>query len=248
LDAARVDFPGMHPRTAILVAAAAVYVVAAYVPFGREALYPLMLFTTWVHEMGHGLTALILGGQFHELQIFADGSGFARASIGAPVLHAIFAAGGLLAPPIVGSILIAVVHGPRRARVALSILAAAIVLSLVIWVRSVTGWIAMPIVAIALAWTAWRGFAEHPERRVIVAQILGVVLALDTLTRMVGYVFEKEVTVDGKVSRSDIAKVADGFGGSYILWGLLIIAIAVGLLSLALWWSWRRPDRVISKP
>jgi hypothetical protein len=28
----------------------------------------------------------------------------------------------------------------------------------------------------------------------------------------------------------------------------LIIAIAVGLLSLALWWSWRRPDRVISKP
>jgi hypothetical protein len=137
--------------------------------------------------------------------------------------------------------LIAVVHGPRRARIALSILAAAIVLSLVIWVRSVTGWIAMPIVAFALAWTAWRGFAEHPGRRVIVAQVLGVVLALDTLTRMVGYVFEKEVTVDGKVSPSDISGVAAGLGGSYVLWGMLITAIAVGLLSGALWWAWKRP-------
>ena len=236
----------MHPRTAILVAVALVYVVGAYVPFGQEALYPLTLFTTWVHEMGHGLTALVLGGHFYELQIFANASGFAMSSVDTSVLHAIVAAGGLLAPPIVGSILIAVVHGPRRARVALSILAAAIVLSLVIWVRSVTGFIAMPIVAIALAWTAWRGFAEHPERRVIAVQILGVVLALDTLTRMVGYVFEKEVTVDGKVSRSDIATVADGLGGSYILWGMLITAIAVGLLSLALWWAWRRPERVIA--
>jgi Peptidase M50B-like len=235
----------MHPRTAIIVAAAVVFVVGAWVPFGREALYPLTLFTTWVHEMGHGLTALMLGGQFHELQIFSNASGFAMSSVDDGVPRALVAAGGLLAPPIVGSVLIAVVHGPRRARIALFILAAAIVLSLVIWVRSVTGFIAMPIVAIALAWTAWRGFAEHPERRVVVAQILGVVLALDTLTRMVGYVFEKEVTVDGKVSRSDISTVAENLGGSYILWGLLITAIAVGLLSLALWWSWRRPDRMI---
>jgi hypothetical protein len=232
----------MHPRTAILVAVALVYVVGAYVPFGQEALYPLTLFTTWVHEMGHGLTALILGGQFTELKIFANSSGLASSYAGAGVPHALVAAGGLLAPPIVGSLLIAVVHGPRRARIALTILAAAIVLSLVIWVRSIAGFVAMPIVAFALAWTAWRGFAEHPERRVIVAQVLGVVLALDTLTRMVGYVFEKEVTVDGKVSPSDISTVANNLGGSYVLWGLLITVIAVGLLSGALWWAWKRPE------
>jgi hypothetical protein len=232
----------MHPRTAILVAVALVYVVGAYVPFGQEALYPLTLFTTWVHEMGHGLTALILGGHFTELKIFANASGLAYSYAGDGVPRALVAAGGLLAPPIVGALLIAVVHGPRRARVALSIVAAAIVLSLVIWVRSVTGWIAMPIVAFALAWTAWRGFVEHPERRVIFAQVLGVVLALDTLTRMVGYVFEKEVTVDGKVSPSDISTVANNLGGSYVLWGLVITMIAVGLLSGALWWAWKRPE------
>jgi len=41
-----------------------------------------------------------------------------------------------------------VVHGPRRARIALAILALAIVVSRVIWVRSTTDWIAMPIVRI----------------------------------------------------------------------------------------------------
>jgi hypothetical protein len=71
---------------------------------------------------------------------------------------------------------------------------------------------------------------------------LGVVLALDTLTRMVGYVFEKEVTVDGKVSPSDISTVANNLGGSYVLWGLVITMIAVGLLSGALWWAWKRPE------
>lgn len=232
----------MHPRTAILVAAALVYIVGAYVPFGHEALYPLTLFTTWVHEMGHGLTALVLGGRFTELQIFRDASGWAAcyASHGWP--EALVNAGGLLAPPITGAIMIATVHGPRRARITLAVLALALIVSLVIWVRSATGLVAMPIVAVALGYTAWRGFAEHPERRVIVVQVLGVVLALDTLTRMIGYVFEKEVTIDGKVARTDIQGVADNLGGSYILWGMLVTAIALSLLGGALWWAWKRPE------
>src|ERR1043165_7404197 len=67
----------MRPRTAILLAAALVFVVMAFVPFGPILLYPLSLFTTWVHEMGHGLTALAVGGEFRELSIFGNGSGLA---------------------------------------------------------------------------------------------------------------------------------------------------------------------------
>src|SRR3954468_22913468 len=117
----------MHPRTAILVAAALVYIVGAYVPFGHEALYPLTLFTTWVHEMGHGLTALVLGGRFTELQIFRNASGWAAAHAGAGWGDALVAAGGLLAPPITGAIMIATVHGPRRARITLGVLAVALI-------------------------------------------------------------------------------------------------------------------------
>src|SRR3954466_10910398 len=100
----------MHPRTAILVAAALVYIVGAYAPFGHQALYPLTLFTTWVHEMGHGVTALVLGGRFTELRIFSNASGWAAASASAGWRDAMVAAGGLLAPPFVGAVMIAAVH------------------------------------------------------------------------------------------------------------------------------------------
>lgn len=231
----------MRPRTAILLAICIVYVVANWSPFGGTALYPLTLFTTWVHEMGHGLTALVMGGEFHSLEINRNAGGLAHCHAAAGWREAMVGAGGLLAPPILGAAIIAFVHGPKRARVLLAVLAAALVLSVIIYVRSVAGVIAMPIVAAALGWSAWRGFAENPEHRVVLAQILGVLLALDTLTRMVSYAFTTSVTVDGKPSPSDITIITDNAGGSYVLWGLLITGIALGLLVVASWWAWRRP-------
>jgi len=232
----------MRARHSILLAAAIVFVVGAYVPFGHYVLYPLILFDTWVHEMGHGLSALAVGGRFDSLDIYSDASGLAFAYGESGWREAIVAAGGLLAPPIVGALLIAFVHGPRRARVVLALLAVALVASLVVYVRSATGLVAMPIVAVALAFTAWRGFAEHPYHRVVVAQVLGVVLALDTLTRMVSYVFEDEVVIGGVKRPTDIHLVADNLGGHYVMWGMVVTAIAVGLLALSSWWAWRRPD------
>jgi hypothetical protein len=117
------------------------------------------------------------------------------------------------------------------------------VLSVIIFVRSATGIIAMPIVAALLGWAAWQGFAEKPERRLILAQALGVLLAFDTLTRMTTYVFTSSAHVNGKDHPSDIKNLADAVGGHYILWGMLITALALGMLWFGLWWAWRRPDR-----
>ena len=110
----------MRPRSAILIAAAVLFVTSHWIPFGRQLLYPLTLFTTWVHEMGHGLTALLAGGHFDHLEIYSNAGGlaFAYAERGWPM--ALVAAGGLLAPPLVGALILAIVHGPRRARTCLA--------------------------------------------------------------------------------------------------------------------------------
>ena len=84
-----------HPRTIIIVAAVTVFVVVAWVPFGSTALYPLTLFTTWVHEMGHGLTALAFGGEFRSLEIHANAGGLAHAYAGHGWPDAMVAAGGV---------------------------------------------------------------------------------------------------------------------------------------------------------
>jgi hypothetical protein len=237
----------MRPRSAILIAAAVLYVVSHYVPFGDVALYPLTLFTTWVHEMGHGLTALVVGGRFESLDIYrnAGGLAYAYAAWGWP--DALVAAGGLLAPPLVGAAILAIVHGPRRSRILLGFLAAALIASMILFVRTPVGIAAMTVVALALAAAAWKLDADY---RVIVSQVLGVVLALDTLTRMVGYAFMSEVTLNGKTTPSDVGIIAKNLGGSHIWYGLAITAIALGLLFVGGWWAWRRPARdvVAAKP
>ena len=232
----------MRPRSAILIAAAVLFIISHYVPFGDVALYPLTLFTTWVHEMGHGLTALIVGGRFESLDIYrnAGGLAYAFASWGWP--DALVAAGGLLAPPVVGAAILAVVHGPRRSRVLLAALALGLVASMILFVRTPTGIIAMSVVALALGWAAWKLDADY---RVIVSQVLGVVLALDTVTRMVSYAFMKEVTLEGKTTPSDVGIIALNLGGSHIGYGLAITVIALGLLALGLWWAWRRPEPAV---
>jgi hypothetical protein len=230
----------MRPRSAILIAAAALYVVSHYVPFGDVALYPLTLFTTWVHEMGHGLTALLVGGRFSSLDIYSNAGGLAQAYAAWGWPDALVAAGGLLAPPIVGSAILAIVHGPRRSRILLGALSLGLVASMVLFVRTPVGIAAMTVVALALGWAAWKLDGDY---RVIVSQVLGVVLALDTLTRMVGYAFEKEVTLEGKTTPSDVGIIAMNLGGSHILYGLVITIIALGLLALGGWWAWRRPAK-----
>ena len=57
-----------------------------------------------VHEIGHGLTAILLGGEFYELHIFENGSGvamyrFVDLITGRSVGQALIALGGLLGLP-----------------------------------------------------------------------------------------------------------------------------------------------------
>ena len=76
--------PARHANRAriALFGAAVVTIVLYFVPFGKYVLYPLMLFSTFVHEMGHGLTAA-LGGDFLYFKMWADG-------LESPLMQAIF--------------------------------------------------------------------------------------------------------------------------------------------------------------
>lgn len=230
------------PRNAILIAAGIYFVVSAWVPFGSTLLYPLTLFTTWVHEMGHGLSALICGGSFSHLEIRANAGGTAWAGAAPGWPDAIVSAGGLLAPPLLGAIILATVHGPRRARGFLIGLAAAIGVSLLLYVRSGVGIVTMSALAVVFGYVALVAFRKNPERRVWFAQLLAVILSIDTFTRMVSYAFMGK-TSEGKVS--DTAHIAENLGGHHLLWGLGITVLALGMLALGVWWAWRAgPDHV----
>ena len=200
-------------------------------------LYPFTLLATWIHETGHGLAAIATGGHFERLIIYADASGFAEARVTTPLTVAIMSLGGLWAPPLVGALLLALARGPRRARIALITLTALLLLTLVLWVRSPAGFVVVPGCAALLGWAAWRWTPDH---RLVLTQFIAITLALDTLGRMVGYALSSTATVGGHVEKSDVAAVADALGGHYLLWGVVVIAVALGLLAVGLWAAWRK--------
>ena len=104
-------------RRALVIAAVIAVVIEHLVPFGGWILYPFTLLATWVHEMGHGVTALLVGGTFSSLDIFRDASGLAHINAARGFPMALSCMGGLLAPPLVGAATLAFARGPKRARV-----------------------------------------------------------------------------------------------------------------------------------
>ena len=205
-----------------------------HLPFLRDIRYPFMLLGTWFHEMGHGLTALLVGGSFEYLEIFASGSGLAHVRgssgfLGAELNGALISLGGLLGPSIAGSIMI--ISGRRKSwsTVVLCLLAGMILLSVIVWVRTVLGIAILTAVGIGILAIAWKG---KPRWKQIAMQFLGVQAALSTYLQ-IDYLFTPKAVIGGIEYDSDISNIANNTFGHYTIWGTAITILTVGLILLS---------------
>ncbi|MGX7926012.1 M50 family metallopeptidase [Tsuneonella sp. HG094] len=202
-------------------------------PFGPILLYPFTMLATWFHEMGHGLASMLLGARFEELMIFADGSGYAQSawSFDAPGLfRALTAAAGLLGPSLAGAALIVASRSRRATRTALVLLGTALLLSTVIWVRSIAGWIVLPAIGMAVLGLAVWGSASAKRLGV---ELLGVQAAI-SLGRDIHYLFSSGAMVGGQLQPSDTQAIANEVWLPYWFWGGSITVLIVYVLWRAL--------------
>ena len=221
-------------RIALLAISAFAAVMLWQTYFGAILLFPFTILSTWFHEMGHGLAAMAVGYEFQRLELYADGSGVAYSLVpaGSGALSAAFvAAGGPLGPPLAGAALIVASSRSRWTKVALFSLAAALLVSTLIWVRSTIGWLVLPPMGLALLWLAWRASSERLQ---IAAQMLGVLACVSTY-RQTAYLFSEGGTVGGLPQRSDTQAIGDVLFGPYWLWGGVITM----LIAAVLWLSFR---------
>lgn len=229
--------PSLSARGALLLAALTLVLVERYVPHGRVALYPFVLFATWVHEMGHGLAALTVGGGFTRLDVYGNASGLAHIAVPTGTASGLTAAAGLLAPPVLGAVLLAVARGPRRARGLLFALAVALGGSLALWIRGPVG---MAVAAGMSLLLAASSRMSSDRVAMVIAQLLGLLLGLDALRRA-DYLFTPSTRIAGEVMASDVSAVAAAWGGSYLVWGAVLAAVGGGAFALGLWFAWREP-------
>ncbi|MFA6219879.1 MAG: M50 family metallopeptidase [Erythrobacter sp.] len=214
-----------------IVAFAVLTIIAWQTEFGTMALLPFTLLSTWWHEMAHGLSAAALGANFERLVIFSNGSGYAE-SMGSlwAVGQAIVSAAGLLGPSIAGSLMIVASRSRRATRLALLGLGIALLASTLIWVRSVTGWIVLPLFALAALAIAMRG--NRKWQRVAV-EFLGVQGAV-SVYQDIGYLFSPGGVMGGHMVVSDTGKIADALVLPYWVWGGLITVAILAMVWQAL--------------
>ena len=220
--------------------AAALAVALPQLPFGRMALYPFALLATWAHEMGHGLSALLVGGRFDRLMLFPDLGGVAFSSrpdnVIAPVM---ISAGGLLGPAVAGGLTI--VFGARRrlAPRVLAIFGVLLVASLLLWVRNPFGMASILVLALGFV-----GLARYGSEgvKLVTAQLTGIQLCLGSLAD-VDYMFTRDFVRGGQVQISDTQAIAEQLLLPYWFWGGMVAALSVAILWTAFWIAWLRPVR-----
>ena len=162
-----------------LLAAAAVSLVVSLTPWSQSLLYPFKLFTTWVHECGHALMTVLVGGSVTSITIAADTSGLTLSLIPAGrVSSALVASAGYLGAAIVGCLLMAATRVERWAHVILPAMGICMLITLIVWIRNLFGFVVVLAWAIALILLARRHLGNAAR---FLLSLLAVQVALNSL-------------------------------------------------------------------
>ena len=192
------------------------------VPFGGLVLYPFKLFATWLHEMSHGLVMLLSGAGFSHLEIFRDTSGIAYAENGVGGLgRAAIASAGYTGAATLGGLLLVLGQSDRGARGVLYVLGAALLVSLLFWVRNHFGMAAVAVAAAACL-TAARFAGEQ-----IALFLVNFVAAQSCINAVldIRVLFRPQLVINGQVvGASDAHNMAAASFGSHWLWASVWLA------------------------
>ncbi len=197
---------------------------------------PLMWLSTVAHELGHGIAAIVLGGELVAFVIRPDGSGTAITSgSSSDVVGALVAAGGLVGPALAAALGFLLARRASLARVALGLFAAVFLIAAVtvaepgftrIYLGTVGG---LAAAGAGLLRPRWAQFA---------VVFLAVQLALSVFSRG-DYLFTDVAHSSAGAMPSDVAHMARYLGGPYWLWGLVCGLVSVVVLFAGVWFYTR---------
>jgi len=195
-------------------------------PWGKLLLYPFKLFTTWVHECGHALVTLMVGGTVSSIVIEPDTSGVTRSLLPAGrMARGLVASSGYLGASVVGCLLMAATRVEKWAGAVVWTVGALMLLTLVVWMRNLFGFV------VVLAWGAGLVALARKaggEASRFVLSLLAIQVALDSV-----YDIRVLFHVDG--GHSDAETMATLFLLPAWLWASAWMLVSVGMLAWTLW-------------
>lgn len=193
------------------------------IPFGGWISWPLLLLSTFAHELGHGLAALSVGHGFEAMTINWDGSGVTMSSgNGGRVASAWIAAGGLIGPAIAAAALFRIGKNARTSRGALLIIGCSMLILDVWVVRNLFGFIFVAGFGTLFIILSRKGGSEFARFTLI---FLATQLSLSVFSRS-DYLF----TRNAGSGPSDVAHMANALWLPYWFWGLVCGGVSIAVL------------------
>jgi hypothetical protein len=206
--------------------------IALYLaPLGHYVAYPLLLVSTAVHELGHGIAAWLVGGTFQSFVMNPDASGVAYTSTSAPVQSAVVSMGGLLGPAVAAALGFASARRVRAARMFLALVGSFLIVIEFLVVDNNFGFVFVGTLAAVCLGCA---LLLRDEVVQLLLVFLSVQLALSVFSRS-DYLFVDYAKVDGTMFPSDVQQISNALGMPYWFWGGLCAALSVAVVGLGGW-------------
>ena len=188
-------------------------------------LYPFRLFTTWVHECGHAVMTVLVGGHVNSIFIERNGAGVTNSLIPqSRVAQGLVASAGYLGASLVGCALMIAARGKKGAHGILWIIGAFMLVTMIIWMRNFFGLAVVLIWSVALIALSRKGSGPVSS---FVLSLLAVQVALNS-------VFDIRVLFLLTGGHSDAETMARLFLLPAWAWASLWMLMSIGLLTWTL--------------
>jgi len=194
----------------------------------------------WVHEMCHGLAAILSGGYIAKLEIFQNGSGLAYTAS----QHGTFvSSAGYPGTAVTGCLLLIFRRTTLGPTIMTMGLGGALLLSCALYVRNQFGLIFLPIEGVVLLLAGWLLPAVLLDN---LFNFLACTVSLNAFENIQDLYGSQQGYAGGELRNTDAHSVAEGWGGDYRVWATIwlimsIVMTTVGILAArdarALPWS-----------
>lgn len=207
-----------------LIFACVVLGIALNFTEGRYILYPFMIFSTWVHEMCHGMTAIFTGGYIAKINIFRDGSGLAYTAVNTEWKQALVSSAGYPGTAFTGCLLLLfrrTTLGPTIGTIGIGL---SMILTCIFWVRGLFGILIILGEGVTFVFLGWKLPANYLDN---LYSFLAATCCLNAVESIHDLFAAGSYTVGGEaVTSSDAHSVAEIWGMDYRFWAILWLCMS----------------------
>ncbi len=226
-----------RPQAMTLLIAATISVLLWFIPFAEFLTYPFRIFVTFIHEGGHALAALLTGNSVASLSVAPNASGETYTTQGGLISQVFISSAGYLGSMIFGALLLIMIRRAVAARLVLLscgifVFTLTMIFGLLKPLFSINAWSGIPFTlvagtAISVGLVLIAKFASAKIATFFIS-FLAVQCVLNALFDLKTVFFLSSPFAP--TVPTDAVNMAQATGIPAILWTVIWIAMALGIL------------------